>query len=320
MTLEYRTAVDGEIKDADESKRQVLVTFPHERVDTYKTTFGNESFRESFSLRMPTMAWMHDMKEPIGRAVDAQVRAHSNDLIGQLSDFDAVPLARRAFAQIQDGSITDFSFGFQRIADEPHPEHRGVTRITKAIMQEFSPVMVGSIPGAVATGTRSDDGTSDGLVAASIEDILHLWDVKLIHEDEARAMLATHPEYREHITVNSGPPPADGLADWDPDVVELLARSAGGMEAAGQYLSDVDLTTLPEPVQSAIALMNASATALDEARSIVGEPPEVRGGDTGETGDILPTETDEEIATREAERLELERREAAAMEKLARLG
>lgn len=159
--LELRNAIHGTIKvrDLDEAKREVDVEFPHEVVDTYKTKFGKRAFEDSFATRLPVMCWQHHLDDPIGRSLSAIVKPKTNDIVGKFSDFDAVPNARRAFVQINDGDITDFSFGFKGAHFEPGGQ-RGVRRITKAFMAEFSPVTIGSIPGAGAVGVR-EDGTME---------------------------------------------------------------------------------------------------------------------------------------------------------------
>lgn len=268
MQLEIRTAVHSEIKDLDESKRQVLTTFPHDVVDSFKTTFGTDAFRDSFEQRMPVVCWQHDLKEPIGRTISAQATAQGNELVGQLSDFDAVPLARRAFTQMQDGSLTDTSFGFIREADGPHPEHRGVTRITRATMREWSPVTIGSIPGAVVTGTRSEPGE---LLMPTIDDILRLQTAGVLTDEEVRAAVAKLPEWREHIHVhveNRAPAPAA-----DEDTNDLAAAVDAALdEAIKQFAMVADTSTLPEPVQQAIALVQAASTAVDELLDALGVP------------------------------------------------
>lgn len=159
--LELRNAVNGTIKlrDIDEAKGQVDVEFPHEVVDSYKTKFGKRAFEESFAHRLPVMCWQHHLDDPIGRSLSAIVKPKTNDIVGQLSNFDDVPNARRTWSQIDDGTITDFSFGFKGAHYEPGGQ-RGVRRITKAHMAEFSPVTIGSIPGAGAVGVR-EDGTME---------------------------------------------------------------------------------------------------------------------------------------------------------------
>lgn len=221
-------AMDGTFKDVDEGRREVLVEFPHERVDTYKTTFGRDCFRESFDKRMPVMCWQHDLREPIGRATSAQVTPRANELVGKLDDFDSVPLARRAFTQIQSGTLTDFSFGFRDPLYEPHPQHRGVRRIKRATMKEFSPVTVGSIPGAIATGTREEDLMEEH----SAEEIRGLVEAKLITEEEGKRLLAEIPFYREHIKITSVPDVSieDALAVLQRAGLNVSATPAGAQD------------------------------------------------------------------------------------------
>lgn len=309
MTLEYRTAIGGQFKDADESKRQVLVEFPHDVVDTYKTTFSADCFRESFAKRAPTMCWMHDMREPIGRAISAQVTDRANEMVGQLDPFDEVPLAKRAFSQIVSGTITDFSHGFQRQTDEPHPEHRGVTRITKAVMQEFSPVVLGAIPGAIVTGWRSENSPDNAsLMVITMEDIERQFKDNLLDRHEARAMLAAlSPEYRLHVVLGgttstpvvevtttdptvpvvvAGEPgeardasmasavvpvaQASGGGDDDDDAASLAAATDAALDSAVYWLSKVDVSSLPPEAQQAIALVQAAGATVDELLDVMG--------------------------------------------------
>lgn len=193
-------AMQGEISDLDDLKRQVMVRFPHEKVDTYKTTFGVDCFRDSFAERKPTVCWQHKLDEPIGHASDAQVTRTANEMVAQLDDFDAVPLARRAFEQIRSGTLTDWSFGFRDPEYEPHPHHRGVRRIRRARMKEMSPVTIGSIPGAIATGTREEQAL---MAEHSIAEIIALRDAHLISPEAAADMIRqmVDPSIAEHITI-----------------------------------------------------------------------------------------------------------------------
>ena len=195
-----RDAVGGEIKDVDDNNHTVVAVFPHDTVDTFKTTFDKDAFRDSFNTRRPLMCWQHDLRDPIGHSVSAQVLPNHNEIVGQFDDFDAVPNAKRAFHQIQSGTITDFSFGFRQPKYEPHPRHRGVRNIRSAVMMEFSPVSVGSIPGAVATGVREEEMI---MAEHSAEEITELVNAKLISPEEGRAMLAQIEGYRQYISVRS---------------------------------------------------------------------------------------------------------------------
>lgn len=277
MPVEFRTAIGGTVKDVDETKRQVLVEFPHEQVDTFRTTFGPDCFRASFATRPPAVCWQHDMKEPIGRTISAQVTHLANELIGQLSDFDAVPLARRAFTQIRDGSLTDTSFGFVRESDEPHPEHRGVTRITKALMHEWSPVTVGSIPGARVVGTRAE--SQGELTVPDLDEILRLRAAELITPEQAQAALAKLPEWREVITITPPAtrddpgvpaPDASGAGEDTSDAAELAAAVDAALDEAVGWFAKVDISSLPDEVQQAAALVQAAGVVVDDLLDVMG--------------------------------------------------
>lgn len=308
MTLEFRNAVPigGELKDLDSVKREVLVSFPHDRRDSFDTTFGGDCFTDSFQARLPAVVWQHRMDEPIGRTISAQVTSTANELVSKFSDFDAVPLARRAFSQLEDGSLTDASFGFQRHAEEKHPEMRGVTRITRATMQEWSPVTRGAIPGAVVTGVRAEEGDKT-LHPPTIAEIEHLFQANLLDREEARALLADLPEYRMRIvlggttstpvvevtttdptvpvvaSVESGEARDAGMAsavvpvaqasgggDDDDDAASLAAATDAALDSAVYWLSKVDVSSLPPEAQQAIALVQAAGATVDELLDVMG--------------------------------------------------
>lgn len=200
--LELRDAVYGTIKvrDIDEAKREVDVEFPHEVIDSYKTKFGTRAFKESFDQRLPVMCWQHDLRDPIGRSLSAVVTPKTNDIVGKFSDFQAVPNAYRAFSQIDDGTITDFSFGFKNASYEPGGQ-RGVRRITKAFMAEFSPVTIGSIPGAHAVGLREDGNEMDE-ESYDLNSLLQMRKSGLITVKGLEALIQVHhPALAEKINV-----------------------------------------------------------------------------------------------------------------------
>lgn len=57
----------GDISDVDSKSHEVQVRFPHTVVDTYKTYWTPETFRESYEKRLPAMCWQHTLRDPIGR-------------------------------------------------------------------------------------------------------------------------------------------------------------------------------------------------------------------------------------------------------------
>lgn len=186
-------SLHGSVTDMDvkDGHHRVKVEFPHNQVDTYKTTFNREAFRESFAERRPVMCWQHDLRDPIGTAESAEVLRNHNELVGRFSKFNEetgvspAPNALRAYTQIRDGELKDFSFGFRDPVFVRHPDFRGVRDITKATMREFSPVTVGSIPGAMATGIREEDVMAQYTVA----EIMQLREAGMVSEEDAAQLI-----------------------------------------------------------------------------------------------------------------------------------
>lgn len=291
----------GGVQDVDEGKRQVLVDIPWEVIDTYNTDFARDAFDEYLGHRMPAMCWQHQQTEPIGRVVKWDKGARANQFVSQFSDFDAVPRARQAFAQIRDGEITDFSFYYDQAKAIPHPSVRSAIRFTKARMPELSPVTVGSIPGAMATGIRQ---------AADATGIAELVRTRVITEEEGRAMLGLagdvptvgerQPAPRETITLtpagarsltitigDDGGVTTDGGTSGSDDTGDLISAIDGAIDAAITYLEQVDLTALPSEVGMAFQLLQAADVACDELMDTAGltDYDEDAPGGTGEDGD-----------------------------------
>lgn len=180
----------GDVTDLDSRSHEVKVEFPHERVDSYRTTFGPDCFRESFAQQMPVMCWAHDLRDPIGRGIRAQVLPTHNEVVGRFSDLEAVPSSKRAFTQIDDGTITDFSFGYINGLERPHPDpqlrRRGVRQIPKASMREFSPVSIGSIPGAKVSGIREDGNL---VTVDSPESVIRMVELNIISPEQGNELL-----------------------------------------------------------------------------------------------------------------------------------
>jgi phage head maturation protease len=296
MKLEYRDAVGtGHLKDVDSGKREVQVIFPHESPDTFKTVFLPDTFTRDFEEHLPVMCWMHNLREPIGIATSAQSTAAGNEVVGAFSKFDPVdgvcpvPLAMRAFSQLEDGTLKDFSFGFLRNGPvKPWGGQRGITAFTRARMYEFSPVSIGSIPGAHMTGLREDGTPIEEVEVPDIETLLKLREGKHISELEFRKMLAlTLPEnYREHIELSS--PPADDVLAPTGDGGDPAIRAASGnivgpddghkvqdgallaqavdaaLDRAIQLFQAVDLTDVDANIRQGVDLVYAAGVSVDE--------------------------------------------------------
>ena len=134
----------GEFKDLDEGKREVQVVFPHDTVDTYKTFFAPDCFRDKLQLA----AASDRLAAPADRAHRTRQdgsgpprpqrdrlcpgRPHRRSRAGQ------------ALAQIKSGTVRDHSFGFKdAVYQRAETVGKGVRRIARAFMAEVSPVSIG---------------------------------------------------------------------------------------------------------------------------------------------------------------------------------
>lgn len=73
---------------------------------------------ESSTNRKIAFLWQHDMHDPIGKILSIEEREDGAYAEVQLSDFEAVPNAKRAWAQLNDGTINQFSFGYCYVWDK----------------------------------------------------------------------------------------------------------------------------------------------------------------------------------------------------------
>lgn len=145
----------GTVHDVDDRRHSVIVEFPHETLDSYRTDFGRDCFRDSFHRQLPVMLREHDRHSLVGHATKAEVLPHANRIVGQFSSFEDVPLARQTFAQIRDGDLPGWSFHFRNGRATRHPNVRSAVRYTKADMPEFSAVTMPSIPGTKTVDIRA---------------------------------------------------------------------------------------------------------------------------------------------------------------------
>jgi phage head maturation protease len=185
--------IDGSATDVDPKSHTAQFKFPTdpEVVDTFKSSWRSGAFQDGFDQRLPTMCLFHNLNDPIGRAISAQSLPKHTEVIARFSDLDAVSSAKRAHSQLMSGDLTDVSFGFVNGQSVPHPSaewrKRGAIEYRSATMIEISPVVRGSIPGAVVTNVREQEG--NGLVAPTVSEILELRREKLITDETAQVML-----------------------------------------------------------------------------------------------------------------------------------
>ena len=149
-------AFEHSVRADDKVKGKVEIDVcPYNVVDGYNTRWMPGVFNESIEKRSPPMCFGHSWLDPIGHMIDhddSPTRLHA---LYQLDNFDDVPRARQVYSQIKSGTLTDTSFGFERVAGgEDDPDEDGVVNFRKSTLQEVSPVLIGAVPGARPTGTR----------------------------------------------------------------------------------------------------------------------------------------------------------------------
>jgi phage head maturation protease len=216
------------VHDIDDAHHQVLVAFPHNRLDTYRTDWAPGCWDDSLAERMPAMVWNHNPDLIIGRGVRAQTFPDRTELTGQYADFDAVPKAREAYALERDHMVPGWSFHYREGQSIEHPSVRGARRFVKARMLEFSPVTFPSVPGAQATGLRAEEANP---MTPTISELRALVADGSITEDGFRALVAQHyPDLREHIHVQPPPLPATAaLSTSHPSVADIVALHERGL-------------------------------------------------------------------------------------------
>lgn len=141
-------------------------------VDDYGSVWMADTFDEAILARIaadpddtPSLCWSHRWDDPIGHGIDYTPDSAGPRMSFQLDDFDAVPRAKQAWAQVQSRTIRDCSVGFYAIERreattedmQRWPGAREV--ITKADLDEVSLVLRGAVPGAKVL--RSSGGLVD---------------------------------------------------------------------------------------------------------------------------------------------------------------
>jgi HK97 family phage prohead protease len=209
MNIEHRT-VHAEVRtsDADPGIFEAVV-LNYGVIDTYNTTFDAGCVRESLEERMPRITWGHDWKEVIGQYVDYKDTNTELTLVGQLDDFDAVPRAKQAHAQLKSGTIDQFSVGFQRKPNgvKMVEEREHFTRIG---LDEAALVLAGSVPGTKLVSVRS--ARPDGLTIVRQVPVEFVVDLgKKIAAGEL-----THAEAEAALTLAAGQTPQTPVVPTDP--------------------------------------------------------------------------------------------------------
>lgn len=136
-------------------------------VDDFGSVWEADTFDKSLAERLPTLCWSHDWTDPLGRGLSFQTSNDGPQIRFEFDDFEAVPQARRAFAQIESTTIRDCSVGFSNAkrrdpTDEETEQFPGVKEIIfEADLDEVSLVLRGAVPGAKVLSLRAAGGSID---------------------------------------------------------------------------------------------------------------------------------------------------------------
>ena len=104
----------------------------------------NERGPQSATNRKIAFLWQHDMYDPIGKVLEIEELDDGAYATVQLSNFDAVPNAKRAWYQLNDGDINQFSFGYQYVWDKmEYIEEEDAFLIKEVVLHEISVVTLG---------------------------------------------------------------------------------------------------------------------------------------------------------------------------------
>lgn len=269
---------------SDESPNRFIATvMRYDTVDDYQTEFAPDVFGESLRQRMPRIVWGHDWTDPIGRWLEwTNVRDESGirlDMIGEFDDFEAVPRARQAYAQLKSGTIDQFSVGF--VPDDGEmvlKDGEEVLRFTRARLDEVSLVLVGAVPGTQLLAVRNrpiivqraEMVISKDLAASVLLD-LHAGKVDLVdalntikaaqvpHEPaEPTTDSGTSPTPDTPVSEDGGPPPSESSTpgELDPPAPE----------------PEPEVTPEPEPepeVTPVVDIFETEAELFDEVDGIL---------------------------------------------------
>lgn len=224
MKIEHR-AFNAEIRvpaDGTPTFEAVVVTYGV--LDSYDTIFDAGCFAASLEKRMPRITWAHDWSEPLGRYIDFKDSDTNLTLIGEFDDFDAVPRARQAYAQLKSGTIDQFSVGFSRIATREDDEHR--THFTEAELDEAALVLRGAVPDTKLVSVRSHSGLS--VVRQVPIDLV----VELGKKIAAGEM--SHEEAEAALTLASGETAPAPTTEPSGETVDLSTLDGEALEALDQ--------------------------------------------------------------------------------------
>jgi len=153
--MEHRNVHGGLVRASGVPGTVVARVMRYGVVDEYDTIFDPGCFADSLRERLPVFAWAHSWSEPIGRATRLVRDDQVLELEFRLDVGSTVPRADQAYAQLQSGTLDEFSVGFRRMVGGSYQDEDGRTHFTRATLDEVSVVLAGAVPGTELLSVRS---------------------------------------------------------------------------------------------------------------------------------------------------------------------
>lgn len=221
MKIEHRAMRGIEVRatDVDGKPGVTLQAIRPGVVDDYGSLWMPDTFDESLGERLPVLCWAHDWSEPLGPGVGFRTGDDGPSIDFLFSDFEAVPQARRAHAQVMDRTIRDCSVGFwgaerRDPTDAERKKHPGIREVIyKANLDEVSLVLRGAVPGAKVLAVR-------GVPVDAVIDLARRKVNGEISLEEAKAALDLMD------TAETEPPAGDGDGEEGGDDTDAEALEA----------------------------------------------------------------------------------------------
>lgn len=149
-----------------------------------------DAFSDSILKGGQTVAWFHDQSTPVGKVLDASPIPYGDDeetgmTMGRLKAVMQFNMntqrGREAFADVQFGSVKEWSVGFRSLSDEIEMLADGTkARVIKALdWVEVSPVLRGASPN---TQTITSKSASDALDNEEVVDDASDTEAELVRE------------------------------------------------------------------------------------------------------------------------------------------